>query len=55
MKQIENIADVNAEQFIRKHFSNLNNKDRMVRAMRNSVKDTIKKALEAYELERVKS
>jgi len=52
MKQIENIADVNAEQFIRKHFSNLN---RMVRAMRNSIKDTIKKALETYELERVKS
>lgn len=55
MKQIENIADVNAEKFISKHFSNLNNKDRMVRAMRNSVKDTIKKALETYELERVKS
>jgi len=55
MKQIENIADVNAEQFIRKHISKLNNKDRMVRAMRNSIKDTIKKALETYELERVKS
>jgi hypothetical protein len=55
MKKIETIADFNAELFIRKHFSNLNQKDRMVRAMRRSVKDTIKEALETYEIERIKS
>ena len=55
MKKIETIADFNAELFIRKHFSNLSQKDRMVRAMRTSIKDTIKEALETYEIERIKS
>ena len=56
MKQIETIAEFNADLFIRKHFSNLSNKDRMVRAMRRSVKDTIKDAIKLYELEqRVKN
>ncbi len=50
MKKIENIADTNAELFILKHFSNLSHKDRMVRAMRKSVKNTIKQALVSYEL-----
>ncbi|NOX46496.1 MAG: hypothetical protein GXO89_05905 [Chlorobi bacterium] len=50
MKKIENIADANAELFILKHFSNLSHKDRMVRAMRKSVKNTIKQALVSYEL-----
>jgi len=50
MKKIDRIADSNAELFIRKHFSNLNHKDRMVRAMRKSVKNTIKQALVSYEL-----
>lgn len=50
MKRIESIADYNAELFIRKHFSNLSDRDRMVKVMRNSVKDTIKKALEAYDV-----
>ena len=55
MKRLETIADSNAELFIRKHFSNLSNKDRMVSAMRRIVKDTIRHALLAYELERAKS
>lgn len=54
MKRIESIADFNAELFIRKHFSNLSGDDRMVRAMRSSVKDTIKKALEAYDISKFK-
>jgi len=54
MKRIESIADFNAEQFVRKHFSNLSGNDNMVRAMRNSVKETITKALEAYDMARVK-
>ncbi|MEZ5197084.1 MAG: hypothetical protein R2764_11950 [Bacteroidales bacterium] len=55
MKQIETIADFNAELFIKKHFSNLNKRDRMVRAMRDSVRNTIKESLIRYELERIKS
>ena len=54
MKRIESIADFNAELFIKKHFSNLNDKDNVVRAMRNSVKETITRALEAYDMARVK-
>jgi hypothetical protein len=54
MKKIETIADFNAELFIRKHFSNLSENDRMVRAMRSSVRDTIKKALEAYDVAKFK-
>ncbi len=54
MKRIETIADFNAELFIRKHFSNLSNNDKMVRAMRSSVRDTIKKALEAYDVAKFK-
>ena len=50
MKRIESIADYNAELFIRKHFSNLSDRDRMVKVMRNSVKDAIKKSLEAYDV-----
>ncbi len=54
MSKIENIANQNAENFIKKHFAKLNHKDRMVRVMKSSVKDTIKQALIAYELERIK-
>jgi hypothetical protein len=54
MKQIESIADFNADMFIRKHFSNLNENDNMVRAMKSSVKDTITKAIEAYSMARMK-
>ncbi len=54
MKRIESIADFNAEQFIKKHFSNLNGNDNLVRAMRNSVKEQITRALEAYDMARVK-
>jgi len=54
MKQIESIADFNADMFIRKHFSNLNENDKMVKAMKSSVKDTIKKAIEAYSMARIK-
>lgn len=54
MKRIESIADFNAELFIRKHFSNLSGDDKMVRAMRSSVRDTIKKALEAYDISKFK-
>ncbi len=54
MSKIENIANKNAEIFIKKHFAKLNHKDRMVRVMKSSVKDTIKQALIAYELERIK-
>ena len=53
MKRIESIADYNAELFIKKHFSNLSDRDRMVKVMRNSVRDTIKKALEAYDVSTV--
>jgi hypothetical protein len=42
MSNIENIANQNAEIFIKKHFAKLNRKDRMVRVMKSSVKDTIK-------------
>ncbi|HPE54932.1 MAG TPA: hypothetical protein P5514_13670 [Bacteroidales bacterium] len=49
MERIENIVDYNAELFIKKHFSNLNENDKMVKAMRSSVKDTIKRALAAYD------
>jgi len=54
MKQIESIADFNADMFIRKHFSNLNENDNMVKAMKSSVKDTITKAIEAYSMSRIK-
>ncbi len=54
MKQIESIADFNADMFIRKHFSNLNENDNMVKAMKSSVKDTITKAIEAYSMARIK-
>jgi hypothetical protein len=54
MKRIDTIADFNADLFIRKHFSNLNNNDGMVKAMRSSVKDTIRKALEAYDVVKIK-
>jgi len=54
MKRIETIADFNAELFIRKHFSSLSTKDKMVIAMRNSVKDTITKSLEAYNMAKYK-
>lgn len=54
MKRIENIADYNAELFIKKHFSNLSDNDRMVKAMRSSVKDTIKRALTTYDVGRFK-
>ena len=53
MERIENIATVNAELFIKKHFSRLSERDGMVRALRNSIKDSIKKAIETYESERV--
>ncbi|MBN2175387.1 MAG: hypothetical protein JW731_14740 [Bacteroidales bacterium] len=54
MKRIEIIADFNTEQFIKKHFSNLKHDDKMVMAIRNSVRETIRKALVTYELEKVK-
>lgn len=54
MKRIETIADFNADLFIRKHFSNLSDNDGMVKAMRSSVKETIRKALEAYDVARSK-
>ncbi len=54
MSNIENIANQNAEIFIKKHFAKLNRKDRMVRVMKSSVKDTRKQAVIAYELERIK-
>ncbi|MCB2221065.1 MAG: hypothetical protein KQI35_11775 [Bacteroidetes bacterium] len=54
MKRIENIADYNAELFIKKHFSNLSENDKMVRVMRSSIKDTIKRALETYDVGRFK-
>ncbi|MFU8844363.1 MAG: hypothetical protein ACNA7V_11210 [Bacteroidales bacterium] len=49
MEQMETIADYNAEQFIKKHFSNLSKNDQMVRLLKRSVKDTIRKALETYD------
>jgi hypothetical protein len=49
MKQMETIADINADQFIQKHFSNLRKNDKMVRLLKRSVKETIKKALETYD------
>ncbi len=52
---IEDIADINAEIFIKKHFSRLSEKDRMVKALRDSIKESIRKALETYESERVHS
>lgn len=54
MERIETIADFNADLFIRKHFSNLKDNDGMVRAMRSSVKETIQKALEAYDVSKSK-
>jgi hypothetical protein len=49
MNQMETIADINADQFIQKHFSNLRKNDKMVRLLKRSVKETIKKALETYD------
>jgi hypothetical protein len=49
MEQMETIADYNANQFMKKHFSNLRKNDKMVRLLKLSVKDTIKKALETYD------
>lgn len=49
MNKINRLAESNAELFIKKHFSNLNSKDKMVKAMRTSIEDTIKKALIAYQ------
>ncbi len=54
MERIETIADFNADLFIRKHFSNLSHNDGMVKAMRSSIKETIRKALEAYDVARIK-
>jgi hypothetical protein len=51
MKTIKSIADNNAELFIKKHFAKLKPDDGMVVAIRKSVKETIQKALEAYESE----
>ena len=52
MEKMESIADLTAELFIRKHFLNLDQRDRLVKVMRSSVKETIKEALLTYELER---
>lgn len=49
MEQMETIADVNADQFIQKHFSNLRKNDKMVRLLKRSIKETIQKALETYD------
>jgi hypothetical protein len=49
MEQMETIADFNADQFMQKHFSNLSKKDKMVRLLKRSVKETIRKALETYD------
>lgn len=49
MEQMETIADVNADQFIQKHFSNLRKNDKMVRLLKRSIKETIRKALETYD------
>jgi hypothetical protein len=49
MNKINRLAETNAELFIKKHFSNLNSKDQMVKAMKTSVEDTIKQALLAYQ------
>ena len=54
MERIETIADFNADLFIRKHFSNLSDNDGMVKVMRSSIKETIKKALEAYDVARIR-
>lgn len=52
MKNIENIAEFNAELFIRKHFSNINKKDVVVKTMKDSVRDLIKHALVSYEMQK---
>jgi hypothetical protein len=49
MEQMETIADFNADQFMQKHFSNLSKNDKMVRLLKRSVKETIRKALETYD------
>lgn len=52
MEHIEKIAHKQAEQFIRKHFARLHERDSMVRAMRDSLRNIIREALLSYEQER---
>ena len=51
MEKMESIADLTADLFIRKHFINLDQQDRLVKIMRTSVREIIKDALKKYELE----
>lgn len=55
MDVIKIIADHNAELFIKKHFSKLKPNDGMVMAIHKSVKETILKALETYEAEKLQA
>jgi len=55
MDAIKIIADKNADLFIKKHFSKLKPNDGMVKAIHQSVKETILKALETYEAVKVQS
>jgi hypothetical protein len=49
MERMETIASMKAETFIKKHFLNLDQKDNLVEVMRESIRETIKEALFAYE------
>jgi hypothetical protein len=51
MERMETIASINAEFFIKKHFINLDPKGSLVQAMRESIRETIKNALIAYEMQ----
>jgi len=51
MEKMESIADLTADLFIRKHFINLDQHDRLVKIMRTSVREIIKDALKKYEQE----
>jgi hypothetical protein len=52
VEKMESIADMTAELFIQKHFLNLDQKDGLVRVMRNSIRETVKDALVTYESQR---
>ena len=51
MERMETIASINADSFIKKHFIHLDPKGSLVTVMRESIRETIKNALIAYEMQ----
>lgn len=54
MEKMDDIAKVNAEFFIYRHFSKLPERDELVEHMRESIREIIKNALITYEHTRIR-